>query len=102
MVKTATVLPDLQISSLVSLGQVFDDDYSVILDDNKLYALKNKDIEVNFDKKDILLECTLNQIDGLWDIPLHKQSLQSNNYVCPPIHESIYHTSTSTNMCKAF
>ena len=56
-----TIFPNLQ-SSLISLGQLCDDDCTVILDKRKLRALKNNEV--------ILEGSRSTSGDGLWDIPL--------------------------------
>ena len=57
----AVVLPSIKSSSLISLGQLCDDDYRVILDKKKLYVEKD-------DK--VVLEANRNLTYGLWDIPI--------------------------------
>ena len=42
--KVGTILPQLKSSSLLSLGQLCDDGCDVLLQRNKLYALKDKEI----------------------------------------------------------
>ena len=61
--KKASIIPGLMSSSLISLGQIVDDDCTFILDKKKLVAVKNKDI---------VLTGIRNFNDGLWDIPVHK------------------------------
>jgi len=73
----ATALPALKSSSLISLGQLCDDDCTVILNKKKLLAVKN-------DK--IILEGHRNYLDGLWDIPIQKTRLQQDNYINPAHH----------------
>ena len=84
--KRATALPALKSSSLVSLGQLCDDDCTVILDKNKLLALKNSEI---------VLRGSRNYLNGLWDIPIQKSKLQSDNYNSPSIHSFNYEMSKS-------
>ena len=50
---------DLQNASLISLGQLCDDDYTVFLDKQKIVVNKNKKI---------ILHGRRNSSDGLWDI----------------------------------
>ena len=71
----ALILPALQSSSLVSLGQLCDDDCTVILDKHKLHAFKGKHH---------VLEGTRNPNDGLWDIPIPNQHNLTTHAV-PPI-----------------
>ena len=58
-----TVLPGLKSSSLVSLGQLCDDDCRVMLTKDYLFAIKNNQV---------ILQGTRNPHNGLWDIPLPK------------------------------
>ena len=87
--KRATALPALKSSSLVSLGQLCDDDCTVILDKNKLLALKNSEI---------VLRGSRNYLDGLWDIPIQKSKLQSDNYNSPSLHGFNYESCKSTKI----
>lgn len=57
----AYALPGLASASLLSLGQLCDDNCKVILDQHKLQLYKD-------DK--IILQGHRNVIDGLWDIPI--------------------------------
>ena len=59
--KTVSVLPSLHSASLVSLGQLCDDDCQVKLDKHSLTATKNGKV---------VLRGTRNPQDGLWDISL--------------------------------
>jgi hypothetical protein len=61
------VFPDLQSSSLISLGQLCDDDCQIHLDKNKLTVTKNDNI---------IYTGTRNFTDGLWDINLTPSSIQ--------------------------
>jgi len=74
----ATILPNLKSSTLISLGQICDDNCSVLLNKNKLYAVKDDDITYNFDRNNFILEGSRNPNDGLWDIPLHKRKILTN------------------------
>ena len=55
------IISSLKSSSLISLGQLSDDDCRVILDKKNLYVEKD-------DK--LMLEGDRNRTDGLWDIPI--------------------------------
>ena len=74
-------MPKLKNSSLISLGQFADDDYTILLDKEKLIAAKYKEIA---------LQGIRNKLDGLWDIPIFKRKMLPQNYELPPIHPSIY------------
>ena len=81
--KKAMILPELQSSSLVSLGQLCDDNCTVVLDKKYLHAIK---------KDEIILRGYRNSHDGLWDIPLQKTSITTNNCRLPTIVPSLYAT----------
>ena len=78
-----TVLPGLQSSSLVSLGQLCDDECKVMLTKNYLFAVKNNQV---------ILHGTRNPHDGLWDIPLPRPSSNKAN--------DTNHTKTSTPVLR--
>ena len=59
----AIVLPNLQSSSLISLGQLCDDNCVVTLDKKNLQVKKNNKVIMNGIR---------NKNDGLWDIPITK------------------------------
>ena len=87
--KKATVLPDLKSSSLISLGQLCDDNCKVLLDKKKLQVFK---------ENDVILEGIRNPKDGLWDIPIKE------NYVVPKSHPGLYqqlNTKRSTLQSKS-
>ena len=68
--QTTTILPQLKSSSLISLGQICDDDCTVILDKKNLVAIKDKNVNCTFENKDIIFKGYRNNIDRLWDIPI--------------------------------
>ena len=57
--KTATILPQLKIASLILIGQLCDNDCDVLLNKDKLYAFK---------QRKIILQGNRKISDGLWDI----------------------------------
>ena len=59
--KISNILPQLQSTSLVSLGQLCDDDCEVNLYKKFLHVIKGQ--------KEIMKGCK-NSTDGLWDIPI--------------------------------
>ena len=78
--RTATILPELKSSSLISLGRLCDDGCNIFLNYAKLYAIKNKKI---------VLEGTRNHRDGLWDIPIQKTKIDVN-VKFPTAHAGMY------------
>ena len=82
--KQAKILPNLQSSSLISLGRLCDDDCKVELTKQNLIVTKNNKV---------VLQGVRNHVDKLWDIPIQKTVLQSNNCVIPPVHPSLYPSS---------
>ena len=90
--RSVVVLPSLKSSSLISLGQLCDNDCRVLLDKRKLYVIKEKNMVLQGDR---------NRTDGLWDIKIpyydvYKKNLQSDNFHQPPTHAVVYSTSTFT------
>ena len=81
--KTAQILPQLASSSLISLGQLCDDDCVILLNKKELLAIKNKEV---------LLKGYRNPIDRLWDIPVCKNTISRKNYPMPNIHPGLYPT----------
>ena len=58
-VTIATIVPGLKSSSLLSLGQLFDDSFNVLLNKQNSYSIKDKKV---------VIEGKQNQRDGLWYI----------------------------------
>ena len=79
--KTAHILPKLASSSLISLGQLCDDDCIIMLHKKVMLAIKNNKI---------VLQGIRNPIDRLWDIPIYKKGITNNNYPMPNIHPGLY------------
>lgn len=88
--REATVLPALKSSSLISLGQICNDKCTIILDKDKLVALKNNRVLHHYENKDVILRGHRNLQDGLWDIPIThdvaKHHITSDNFLVPPLH----------------
>ena len=82
--QTASILPKLESSSLVSLGQICDDGCTILLDKKQLTAFK---------QEEIVLQGIRNPHDKLWDIPVQKRTISQPNYTLPNIHPAIYHQS---------
>ena len=61
---TATVMPGMTNASLLSLGQLCDDNCSILLNKKNLYALKDREL---------ILHGKRSTHDKLWDIPLPNQ-----------------------------
>ena len=74
------ILPGLKCASLISIGQLCDDNCDVFLNKHTLLAFKNKEV---------ILEDTRNQADGLLDILVQK-TLITKNYNFPPINPGLY------------
>ena len=51
----------------------------------KFVCKKTKNIEINVDKKNIIMTGIHNPRDGLYEIPVTKNYIQENNFVLPPI-----------------
>ena len=79
--KKVMILPSLKSSSLISLGQLCDDDCHIILDKTHLTAVKNDNI---------ILQGVRNPTDGLWDIPVHKTKMTSHNFQLPHTNAGMY------------
>ena len=79
--RQAKILPNLKSSSLISLGRLCDDDCKVELTKTDLIVTKNNKV---------VLQGVRNHVDKLWDIPIQKRVLHSNNCVIPPLHPSLY------------
>ena len=79
--KKAIALPNLKNSSLTPLGQLCDDGCNVNLCQKKLVARKNDNM---------MLRGERNHRDGLWDMPIQKTELQTDNYKPPPMHAAMY------------
>ena len=79
--KNAQILPKLASSSLISLGQLCDDDCIIMLHKKVMLAIKNNKI---------VLQGIRNPIDRLWDIPIYKDKIMGNNYPMPNIHPGLY------------
>ena len=65
--KEALVFPHLTNESLISVGQLCDDDCEVIFNKTKVNVSKNKKV---------ILQGTRNKNDGLWDINVNQNTLQ--------------------------
>lgn len=67
--QTATVLDKLRSASLISIGQLCDDDCAALFSKNKLQIYKNGKI---------ILEGTRNMNDRLWDININNKPEHAN------------------------
>ena len=65
--KSAMIFPGLESASLVSLGQLADDNCDIVLTNNQLLTIKDKKI---------ILTGTRNKNDCLLDIPIYRQTNQ--------------------------
>ena len=66
---TAHVLPHLKSASLLSMGQLCDDDCNVILNKEKMTVIKNNRV---------VMQGKRNKQDGLWDVPFSNSKLHLN------------------------
>ena len=79
--KDALILPQLKSASLISIGQLCNDDCTVFLNKEQLLAIKNNKI---------VLKGIRNHHDGLWDIPIQKSTISVKNCIVPTIHPGLY------------
>ena len=80
--RTAMILPGLNSASLVSIGQLCDDECDVYLNKKILIAVKDKVIK---------LDGTRNYTDGLWYIPVQNSSItEINHTISKNIHLGLY------------
>ena len=63
---TTSILPGLQSSSLISLGQLCDNDCDVLLNKKSLFVVKDSEL---------IMEGFRNKGDKLWDIPVRNPDL---------------------------
>ena len=75
------ILPKLRSSSLISMGQLCDDGFEVVLTQNDLTVVKGNKI---------ILRGKRNPTDGLWDIPIEKTTITSDNVVLPTTYLALY------------
>ena len=68
------MLPHLKSASLISLGQLCNDNCNIVLNKTKLFVLKNNQL---------LLQGYRNNQDGLWDIPLPQSPTPLNSSITP-------------------
>ena len=77
------IILSLQSSSLISLGQLCDDNCNVVVTKDHLHAIKNGRI---------ILQGKRNLHDGIWDIPLQKHPHQKAAYVAhSPLKQHTMH-----------
>lgn len=69
-------------SSLISLGQICDDDCTIVMNSNNLYATKTKHVRIQVKEHDKIMRGVRNHSDGLYDIPIFKEKIDEN-YVLP-------------------
>ena len=85
----ALIVPGLCNASLISLGQLCDDDCQVLLQKHKLCAIKDHQI---------ILEGYRNHEDGLWDIPIESQC---NKHCAHHLNHSTHpHLNQANNLNK--
>ena len=94
--QTATVLKNLKSSSLISLGQVCDDNCTIVMDADKLYATKSKNICIDVRDSNKLMRGLRNPLDGLYDIPIQPTTIQ-HNYALPPVKNAVQNINLITS-----
>jgi len=97
--QTGNILPDLKSSTLVSAGQLCDDNCDIVFRKEQVHVLKNNKAMDNFLKtQHSLLDGNRNHINKLWNVslPRVKTTIQANNCHLPTSHPSIYPASMST------
>ena len=80
---TAAVLPGLQSSSLISLGQLCDDDCDILLNKKSLFVVKDNEL---------MMEGLRNKGDKLWDIPIRNPDLLKAKYTTKAKNAGLYST----------
>ena len=85
--QNATVLQNLNSSSLISLGQICDDKCTIVMNSSKLYATKTKNISIKVDENNKIMHGNRNCIDGLYDIEVHPKIKE--NYILPKLNSII-------------
>ena len=79
--KDASILPGLESSSLVSLGQLCDDDCEILLNKKSLFVIK---------ENELILEGYRNQNDLLWDIPVSNPDILKSKHLTNPNGAGLY------------
>jgi len=79
--RIATILPELRSFSLLSLGQLNDDDCDILLNKKKMYVIKDKEL---------ILHGTRNKLHGIWDVPGYNTELNSDNLGTPTLNTALY------------
>ena len=88
---TTAILPGLQSSSLISLGQLCDDNCEVLLNKDSLFVVKNNEL---------LMEGFRNQEDKLWDIPVLNPNISKSKNLTVPTHAGLYSTTKRISKIK--
>ena len=92
--KTATVIPSLTTSSLLSMGRICDDGNMVIFDKHHVHAVPHTaQLMEHICIQPIILHGRKNHSDGLWDTKLHQcvlERLNIPNVAFPQGHSGMY------------
>ena len=81
--KKGMILPGLHSALLISIGQLCDDECTVVLNNKSLIAIKGDNIVQHLleeKKEDIILNKARNPNDGLWDITVTKAAISPKIY----------------------
>ena len=79
--RIATLLPELRSSSHLSLGQLCDDDFDILLNKKKMYVIK---------EDELILQGTRNKLNGLWNIPVYKTKINDDNFKTSITNAALY------------
>ena len=85
-----TSLPEIKGSLLISLGQLCDDNCTIVIDNIKMLAIK---------EDELILRGHRNYLDELWDIPIGKTRIQSEKYNVP-LHHGLQYRQVTNNVKK--
>lgn len=80
LAQTATVLPELKSPSLISLGQICDNNCTIVLNKTNLIAAQTEKIKISVHKDDIIMSGSRNKTNSLYDILIHPPKVQTDNY----------------------
>ena len=77
----AAIVPELRSFSLLSLDQFSDYECDILLSKKKMYVIKDNEL---------ILQGTRKKLDGLWDIPVYKIEITTDNFKTPKTNAALY------------